>query len=87
MMSTDQMDPGLILPVAAKTAPVWLPFAIIAGFLVVFPLFWCLIVGFLSLTGGWHRLAKVYAAGDRPVTGQPTACSTAWSAGFPTASC
>lgn len=54
------------------TAPVWLPFAIIGGFLIIFPLFWCGVVWLISRIGGWHRLARRYAAGDRLVTGTST---------------
>ena len=54
----------------ADPAPAWLPFAIIAAFLVVFPLMWCLVTGLLSVMGGWQRLAQTFAAGNRPVTGQ-----------------
>lgn len=50
-------------------APGWLIFAIIGGFLVIFPLFWCAVVWLLSRISGWHRLAQRYASGDRPVTG------------------
>jgi hypothetical protein len=54
---------------APEPAPYWLIFAIIGGFLVVFPLFWCFVVWLISHVGGWQRLSKRYAAGNRPVTG------------------
>lgn len=57
-------------PPNATPAPDWLIFAIIGGFLIVFPLFWCFVVWLISHVGGWQRLARHYAAGDRPVTGQ-----------------
>lgn len=50
--------------------PVWLPFAIMGGFLVVFPLFWCGVVWLISRISGWSRLASRFAAGDRTVNGQ-----------------
>lgn len=50
-------------------APPWLVFAIIGGFLVVFPIFWCSIVWLLSRFGGWHRLAARYAT-DRSPSGK-----------------
>ena len=43
--------------------------AIIGGFFIVFPLFWCLVVWMLSRGSGWHRLAARHASGSRPVTG------------------
>ncbi len=46
-----------------------LALAIVGGFLVVFPLFWCGVVWLLSRMGGWHHLATRYAAGNRPVAG------------------
>lgn len=52
------------------SSPAWLPFAIIGGFLIVFPLFWCAVVWFLSEVGGWRQLGRRYAAGDRPITGE-----------------
>lgn len=52
------IDPSKLLMIAAS----------IAGFLIVFPLFWCVIVLFLSYAGGWRRLAKLYPAGNhRPI--------------------
>ena len=57
-------------PTNDTPAPEWLIFAIIGGFLVVFPIFWCAVVRFLSEVGGWQRLSRRYAAGDRPVTGE-----------------
>ncbi|MAK62385.1 MAG: hypothetical protein CMK09_15555 [Ponticaulis sp.] len=35
---------------------------VIAGFLIVFPLFWCGVVGFIAYTGGWQSLAATYPA-------------------------
>ena len=60
------------MPPANNTtpAPEWLIFAIIGGFLIVFPIFWCFVVWLLSQVGGWQRLARRYAAGDRSVTGE-----------------
>ncbi len=58
---------------AAETGasnPLWLTLWIIGGFVIVFPVLWCLIVWFLSHLGGWQRLARSYAAGSRPVTGE-----------------
>ncbi|MDZ4405430.1 hypothetical protein [Prosthecobacter sp.] len=52
-----------------EPAPDWLIFAIVGGFLVVFPLFWCLVVWILSRVSGWHRLAARHASASRPVTG------------------
>jgi hypothetical protein len=54
----------------ANSDPEWLPFAIIGGFLIVFPLFWCGVVRLLSEVGGWQRLARRYVAGDLAVTGE-----------------
>jgi hypothetical protein len=42
----------------------------IAGFLIVFPVFWCFIVFLISRIGGWGRLAKRYSAGDRQPSGE-----------------
>ena len=53
----------------AEPAPDWLIFAIVGGFLIVFPLFWCLVVWILSRVSGWHRLAALHASGSRPVAG------------------
>ena len=50
--------------------PDWLlMWAIVGGFLIIFPLFWCTVVGFLSWASGWRHLAARYASGKRPVTG------------------
>ena len=43
--------------------------AIIAAFLVVFPLFWTGIVFLISRVGGWARLAERYAA-ELPARGE-----------------
>lgn len=43
--------------------------AIILGFLIIFPLFWCFVVLMISRMGDWHRLAAHYAAGDRAPSG------------------
>ena len=51
-------------------APPWLPFAIIGGFVIFFPLIWCCVVWLLSQIGGWSRLAKHYAARGAPVYGR-----------------
>ena len=54
----------------ASPDPNWpLMLAIIGGFFVVFPAFWCFVVWLLSRLSGWHRLATRYASGNRPVTG------------------
>lgn len=54
----------------AATDPNWpLMFAIIGGFFIVFPLFWCFVVWILSRASGWHRLAGRYAMVTRPVMG------------------
>lgn len=42
---------------------------IIAGFCLVFPLFWCAVVLLISRLGDWHRLSKTYAAGSRQPSG------------------
>jgi hypothetical protein len=57
-------------PTHAAPAPEWLIYAIIGGFLVVFPLLWCFVVWLLSQIGGWKHLARRYAAGNRRVTGE-----------------
>ncbi len=55
---------------ASDPAPSWLIFAIVGGFFVIFPLFWCFVVWLISHVGGWQRLAKRYKAGEyRVVTG------------------
>lgn len=56
-------------PPTATPPPDWLIFAIIGGFLVVFPVFWCCVVWMLSRMSGWHTLAKRHAAGSRPMEG------------------
>lgn len=35
---------------------------IIVGFLIIFPLFWCGIVGLIAYIGGWQKLASDYPA-------------------------
>lgn len=45
-----------------------LPWIVIA-FAIVFPLFWALVIGFISLISGWQRLAQRYRATE-PATGQ-----------------
>lgn len=47
---------------SAAVDPAWLVGAIIGGFLIIFPAFWCFIVWLLSRIGGWHRLAQRYPA-------------------------
>jgi len=54
----------------------FLVFAIIGGFLVVFPLFWMAIVFLISRIGGWAGLAKLYAA-EMPARGDAYAMCTA----------
>lgn len=58
------VDPNIQTP-----APSWLIYAIIGGFLIIFPLIWCFVLWILSL-GGWRQLAKTFAAGNLPVTGE-----------------
>lgn len=67
-----QFDPfaTLLGQATGGDAPPWLVFAIIGGFLVVFPIFWCSIVWLLSRFGGWHRLAERYDARDRTASGR-----------------
>lgn len=60
---------SLMNPAPAEPAPYWLAFAIVGGFLVVFPLMWCFVVWLLSHMGGWQGLATRYASGNREVTG------------------
>ena len=55
---------------ATAETPTWLPFAIVGGFLVFFPLLWCFVIGLLSAMGGWNRLAKLYPAGDKAISGE-----------------
>jgi hypothetical protein len=43
-------------------AVAWLVPLILLAFLVVFPLFWMLVVGLISLLSGWQRLAERYRA-------------------------
>lgn len=43
----------------ATQAPVWMPVAILAGFCVVFPLFWMLVLRLLAAFG-WDALAARY---------------------------
>ena len=57
------MDP------AVTPAPIWLPFAILGGFLVLFPLIWCGVVFLISRIAGWQHLAERFPAGDRPIVG------------------
>jgi hypothetical protein len=54
----------------------FLVFAIIGGFLVVFPLFWMAVVFLVSRVGGWAGLAKLYAA-EMPPRGDAFAMCTA----------
>ncbi|MES2596633.1 MAG: hypothetical protein V4662_14920 [Verrucomicrobiota bacterium] len=56
-------------PSPAESAPYWLPFAIVGGFLIVFPTIWCFVVWLLSHMSGWQGLATRYASAGRPVTG------------------
>lgn len=44
-------------------------FFMVGVFLIGFTLIWCFVVWLISHLSGWQRLAKRYAAGDRPVTG------------------
>jgi hypothetical protein len=46
--------------------PAWLVPAIVLGFAVVFPLFWCLVVTLIGHVGDWARLARRFPAGPRP---------------------
>lgn len=65
------MHSFLAAAAATNDLPVWAAFAIIGGFLIIFPLFWCLVVLLISYVGDWHRLASTFAAGDRPLSGTP----------------
>lgn len=65
-MAADVIGLGALV---VETNPAWLVPAIIAGFAIGFPLFWYAVVWFLSLAGGWQRLARDYAAGSRSVFG------------------
>jgi hypothetical protein len=38
----------------------------VAGFLVIFPLFWAFVCWLVALIGGWRRLAQVYRANEVP---------------------
>jgi len=58
--------------------PAWLAFAIVGGFLIVFPIFWCFVCGLLSWMGGWSRLAKLYLAPPQAV---PQGRSFTWRSG------
>ncbi|HMN30645.1 MAG TPA: hypothetical protein PKE45_21010 [Caldilineaceae bacterium] len=49
-----------------EASPIWLIVAIVVGFLVIFPLFWCFVVWVISLIGGWRRLAQVYRTSETP---------------------
>ena len=54
--------------------PVLFSLIIVAGFLVVFPLFWCGVVWIISRTG-WARLARHYAIAKPPAgEAQPVMC-------------
>ena len=44
--------------------PAWLP----AFFVVVFPIFWCLILYLISFIGGWRQLARRYRCSE-PISG------------------
>lgn len=65
-------EPTMIFASSSQTPsePVWLPLLIIPVFFIVFPLFWCFVVKMISVVGGWGRLAKRFAAGDKAVTGK-----------------
>lgn len=54
---------------ATDPAPIWITFLVIGLFVVVFPTFWCLVVWLISWMGDWHRLSRVYSAGNRQPTG------------------
>ena len=41
-------------------------FAILGGFLVAFPLFWCAVVGLIARIGGWQRLAQDFHGTEPP---------------------
>ena len=64
----DQM--AVLADLATLPNPVWPILAITGGFLIIFPVLWCLIVWIMSYVGGWQRLARRYAAGVRPVVGE-----------------
>ncbi len=60
-------------PTIANTTPAqpsWLILAIIGAFVIIFPLFWCLITSLLGKAGGRGRLPRCYASGEKPVTGE-----------------
>jgi hypothetical protein len=50
----------------SEAFPFWLILAIVAGFLVIFPVFWCFVCWLISLIGGWRRLAQAYRTSELP---------------------
>lgn len=61
----------MILGVSTELpAPIWLTFAILGGFVIIFPLFWCFVVLLISRIGSWHTLSKIYPAGTRTPEGE-----------------
>lgn len=50
----------------AAEMPVWVAILIPFACFLVFPLFWCSVVGILAHVGGWRRLARRYATDREP---------------------
>lgn len=55
-----------LLPLAAATAHPEIPML----FALIFPLYWCFVMGLIARLGGWHALAKRYPVRMNP-TGEP----------------
>ncbi|WP_373502918.1 hypothetical protein [Aestuariivirga sp.] len=68
-MAAEVYGQGVLSVGAAALSETGLVLAIIAGFAVIFPLFWCGVVWLLSHMSGWQALARSHGAGTRPVTG------------------
>ena len=64
------MSTLLIPAIARLEGETWLFILIPVAFLIVFPLIWCGVIKLMSLVSGWAALARPFAAGDRPVTGE-----------------
>ena len=62
----------------SSTMPTWLPGVIVAGCCLGLPLFWCGVVLLISRLGDWHKLAKMYAAGDRALAGERRTGVVGW---------
>ena len=65
-------------PAEGITAVAILIVVAVVGFFAAFALIWCLVVILISWIGDWHRLATVYAGGDRVVAGQRHAGVVGW---------